>query len=117
LTFTNALLANANLADCYNDSGTVTLVTSRTLIEKNGLGGNACGTPGYTGDAIVGPLADNGGDTFTHALLDSSPAIDAGTDAGCPATDQRGRLRLGICDIGAFERVLDVYLPVVVRDN
>jgi hypothetical protein len=117
LTLTNALLAKSNKADCYNDSGTVTLVTSRTLIEKNGLSGNACGMPAYTGDAIIGPLADNGGGTFTHALLDGSPAIDAGTDTGCPTTDQRGRLRLGTCDIGAFERVIDVYLPAVVRDG
>jgi hypothetical protein len=56
---------------------------------------------------LVGPLADNGGTTQTHALLPGSPAIDAGgTNAnGCPATDQRGITRpQGMaCDIGAFE--------------
>ena len=29
-------------------------------------------------DPLLGPLADNGGPTFTHALLPGSPAIDAG---------------------------------------
>ena len=29
-------------------------------------------------DPMLGPLQDNGGPTFTHALLTGSPAIDAG---------------------------------------
>jgi len=54
------------------------------------------------------PLADNGGPTRTHALLESSPAVDAGT-AGTfvPDTDQRGegfpRVVGGGLDMGAFE--------------
>jgi carbohydrate binding protein with CBM11 domain len=58
------------------------------------------------GTALLGPLADNGGPTPTHALLDGSPAIDT-ADAGlCPATDQRGvaRPQGPGCDVGAFER-------------
>ena len=53
----------------------------------------------------LGPLADNGGPTLTMALLPGSPAIDAGTALGAPATDQRGVPRpqgAGV-DIGAFE--------------
>ena len=63
-------------------------------------------------NANIGPLADNGGSTFTHALLSGSPAINAGDPAsvagqnGVPAFDQRGtgfdRVR-GPVDIGAFE--------------
>ncbi|MBI3242468.1 MAG: CSLREA domain-containing protein [Chloroflexi bacterium] len=68
--------------------------------------------------ANLGPLADNGGPTFTHALLTGSPAIDAGDPAGCKdrfgatlETDQRGVSRPqdgdndppANCDIGAFE--------------
>ena len=64
--------------------------------------------------AQLAPLADNGGATKTHALLPNSPAINAGNNCvltanGCgdnnPAvpTDQRGRLRAGNVDIGAFE--------------
>ncbi len=53
---------------------------------------------------LLGPLADNGGLTQTHALLAGSPAIDAGgTD--CAGSDQRGLPR-GTCDIGAYELVL-----------
>ena len=39
----------------------------------------------------------------TFALLPGSLAIDAGDDASCEATDQRGESRVGICDIGATE--------------
>jgi hypothetical protein len=53
----------------------------------------------------IGPLADNGGPTLTHALLPGSPAIDAGDEATCPAVDQRGvaRPQGAACDIGAYE--------------
>ena len=53
----------------------------------------------------LGPLQNNGGPTFTHALLCGSPAIDAGDNTDAPATDQRGFLRIvgGVIDIGAYE--------------
>ena len=61
-------------------------------------------------DPLLGPLQDNGGPTFTHALLAGSPAIDAGDDDVVNAplfltTDQRGQARLQgqHVDIGAFE--------------
>jgi len=56
-------------------------------------------------DPILGPLANNGGGTFTHALLPDSPAIDAMYHLECPASDQRGveRPQGADCDIGAFE--------------
>ena len=58
-------------------------------------------------DPKLGALQDNGGSTYTHALTTDSPAIDAGNPAGCIgsdgllATDQRGALRFGRCDMGA----------------
>ena len=64
-------------------------------------------------DPLLGPLADNGGSTETHALLEGSPAIDAIAEADCidlaggPVDeDQRGvdRPQGAGCDIGAFER-------------
>jgi len=57
-------------------------------------------------DPKLGPLADNGGPTRTHALLLGSPAIDAASTPGCPSTDQRGVLRPqgAACDIGSYER-------------
>jgi CSLREA domain-containing protein len=55
---------------------------------------------------LLGPLANNGGLTQTHALLAGSPAID-GVVSGCPppATDQRGvsRPQGARCDVGAYE--------------
>ena len=42
--------------------------------------GNQVGTGGSPIDALLGPLADNGGPTQTHALRVDSPALDAGSD-------------------------------------
>jgi CSLREA domain-containing protein len=55
---------------------------------------------------LLGPLADNGGPTRTHALLAGSPAINAGSgDCPPPDSDQRGvtRPQGPACDIGAYE--------------
>ena len=57
-------------------------------------------------DPLLGPLQDNGGPTFTHALLPGSPAIDAISVAQCAiTTDQRGvaRPQGAACDMGAYE--------------
>ena len=68
-------------------------------------------------DPLLGSLADNGGPTFTHALLPGSSAIDAGscTDSedSPVTTDQRGAARpQGVtCDVGAFEFTLSA-VPV-----
>lgn len=53
----------------------------------------------------LGPLADNGGFAMTHALLDGSPAIDAGVTCPPPAADERGvpRPQGAGCDSGAYE--------------
>jgi predicted outer membrane repeat protein len=42
---------------------------------------------------LLGPLQDNGGPTFTHALLPLSPAIDKGKNVTSSTTDQRGFAR------------------------
>jgi len=88
---------------------------------------------GYTGegninlDPLLGPLADNGGFTMTHALLPGSPAIDTASLAVCPATDQRGYYRpidgdgngTPRCDMGAYEYgsvlVFYSYLPLLLH--
>jgi CSLREA domain-containing protein len=49
----------------------------------------------------LGRLANNGGSTFTHALLAGSPAINGGGGGAAP-TDQRGVPRRAP-DIGAYE--------------
>jgi hypothetical protein len=58
---------------------------------------------------MLGPLQNNGGPTFTHALLPGSPAIDAGDPNFTPPPDydQRGpgfvRVFNGRIDVGSFE--------------
>jgi hypothetical protein len=60
-------------------------------------------------DPMLGPLQNNGGTTFTHALLVGSPAIDAGDPNFTPPPffDQRGpgfnRVVNGRIDKGSFE--------------
>ena len=86
--------------------------------------GDQVGTIASPLDPLLAALADNGGDTKTHALQTGSSAIDAGdtnsggtTNGGCVAidsstinTDQRNRFRAqgtnkgdSGCDIGAYE--------------
>jgi predicted outer membrane repeat protein/parallel beta-helix repeat protein len=56
---------------------------------------------------LLGPLANNGGPTQTHALLAGSPAIDTGSNPLALPFDQRGtgfvRTAGAQTDIGAFE--------------
>jgi hypothetical protein len=56
---------------------------------------------------LLGPLADNGGPTRTHALLPGSPAINTGSNPLGLATDQRGtgfpRVSGAAADMGAYE--------------
>lgn len=64
-------------------------------------------------DPGLGALALNGGGTKTMAITETSPAVDAGTDAGATGTDQRDLTRPSDfpaipnvgdgSDIGAFE--------------
>ncbi|MGH7885179.1 MAG: choice-of-anchor Q domain-containing protein, partial [Thermodesulfobacteriota bacterium] len=109
VSITNSIVSGNTAADsgdnCYNDGGT---------INDNGNNLSNDGTCNFSGDnnpsINLGPLADNGGPTLTHALLSGSSAIDTGNDAVCNASpvngeDQRGisRPQLNSCDIGAFE--------------
>ena len=57
-------------------------------------------------DPMLYPLAFNGGLTRTHALMDGSPAIDAGNNSAALVYDQRLLPRVvgANADIGAFER-------------
>lgn len=120
VSFQNSIVAN-NGTDCSS-----IIRGSFADIGWNLDSDNSCAFAALPGvNPQLGALADNGGPTFTHALLTNSPAIDAGNPAGCtwdddsnPATtevlltqDQRGTTRpldgdsngSLICDIGAYE--------------
>ena len=104
----NTIVANSTGAEC---AGAAAVISSgHNLASDNSCGlGGAGDVPNR--DPMLGALASNGGPTQTHALLAGSPAIDAGDNAGCPATDQRGFAPpadgdgngSAVCDIGAYE--------------
>jgi hypothetical protein len=96
----NAILANNGGESCAG----VAPAAAITREGRNISDDDTCGGPAQImiGDPEIGPLADNGGPTRTHALLAGSPAINAGTS--CSVTvDQRHTPRDAACDIGAFE--------------
>ena len=74
---------------------------------SDGVNGDFVGTAANPIDPLLGTLQDNGGSTPTIALLNGSPAINAGSNPLSLETDQRGegfaRVRGGQADIGAFE--------------
>jgi uncharacterized repeat protein (TIGR01451 family) len=89
---------------------------SNNLIENNAgyFGGVASNA-----DPSLGPLQDNGGPTFTRALLPGSPAIDTGsTTCPPPPTDQRGvgRPQGTACDIGSYEFIFSADLSLIKTD-
>jgi hypothetical protein len=104
----NSIVAGNSGDQCFLapfGAGTVSLTSDG----GNLLGDGTCAAGAddvQTADAGLGPLADNGGPTRTHALLAGSAAIDAGLSAQAPATDQRGVARPQGAgpDSGAFER-------------
>ena len=75
----------------------------------------ATGADVLTGPANLGPLADNGGPTKTHALLAGSAAIDAAKD--CTVSDDQRYVSRPqppgpACDLGAYE--YDDYVKVAI---
>jgi hypothetical protein len=54
-------------------------------------------------DPQLGPLQDNGGPTLTMAVLAGSPALNAGDPSQLGVADQRGVLRTGGVNIGAYQ--------------
>ena len=95
-------------ANISNSGGTVTSLGYNLSSDD---GGGFLTGPGdqINTDPMLGPLQDNGGPTFTHALLPASPAIDTGDPNFTPPPffDQRGpgfdRVVNGRIDIGSFE--------------
>lgn len=106
LNFSNTIIANSvNSQDCgVWTEGTGSIGTNTHNLVMDGTC-SAGGTDFVSGDPLLGPLADNGGLTQTHALLADSPAKDSGNCTSAPIFDQRGEDRpIGLsCDRGAFE--------------
>src|SRR5205807_9878515 len=109
LEIANTVLnAGASGPNISNHGGTV-ISHGYNVCSDNG--GGFLNGPGdqINTNPILGPLQDNGGLTFTHALLPGSPAIDAGDPNFTPPpfNDQRGsgypRVVNGRIDKGSFE--------------
>jgi hypothetical protein len=117
LSITNSIVAHNTGSNC---GGVI------TSLGHNIEDSTSCSFPA-TGDlSSTSPMLDEvgyfGGSTLVYGLLASSPAVDAGDDAACPATDQRGVSRVNgmRCDIGAFELEVDtfrLYLPIVPNQS
>jgi CSLREA domain-containing protein len=126
MSLRNTVVANNDGGDCV---GSIVSFGHNLSVDGScGLGG-----PGdILGAApLLGELADNGGGTPTLALLDESPAIDAGDPSGCRDfaditlfSDQRGFVRpvdgdgdgQARCDIGAYEAWSVAPIPTPTPD-
>jgi filamentous hemagglutinin family protein len=106
--------------------GTLTF-TGPNIVGVNGVSGISGTVGGVTPITPIGAastvisttLANNGGPTQTFALVSGSPAINAGSNAGVAATDQRGLPRIfgDRVDIGSFESQPTIIFPAVLRST
>jgi CSLREA domain-containing protein len=118
----NTIIAGNDNDECLNSSGTAITSNGNNISGDATCGFSAGGDQPGT-DPLLGLLADNGGFSKTHALLPGSPALDAGTNSGCPASDQRGVNRpidgdtdgTATCDVGAYEGMINLFLPLITR--
>ncbi len=110
LRLRNTILRAGTGVNLVNDGGTIT--SDGRNLSSDAAGGPAGSAPGgflnnagdiRNTDPQLAALANNGGPTQTHALLSTSPAINAGDDTLAPSRDQRSYVRSGVSDIGAFE--------------
>jgi len=107
----NTIVAG-NASPVSNDCNGTVISNGYNLVQDTA----ACVIAGDPTGNILGaasgllPLADNGGPTRTMMPAVGSPAVDAGSNAFCPRTDQRGVPRPRdagaglVCDMGAVER-------------
>jgi hypothetical protein len=133
VTLHNTILADntANTA-AKNVYGTLDTSSSYNLLGLGTTGGLSHGTNGNivltSGTAGLTALGDYGGPTMTHALLSTSPALDAGSDMIVTTIlfDQRGEDRTvdipsvggsEQVDIGAFEAGNTNTLIVTIDDD
>jgi CSLREA domain-containing protein len=119
ITMTNSIMAANPGGDCIPYfPGILTVIGTASLD-----GDNSCGLAGPGNlpgvDPRLGPLADHGGPTDTHAPLAGSPVVDRADSAACPAVDQRGAARPqgAGCDIGAYEQDTPPPPPATVVVN
>ena len=90
-----------------NEGQDVHITEDATIVRYAACLAGDGGVEGWLGgDPLLSELGDHGGFTWTHTLLEGSPAIDV-VQAGNVAIDQRGVFRPQgqACDLGAVEHV------------
>ena len=132
LTIGNSIVSG-NTASLGREIRNVSIFTSQGYnlfgySEDSGLSGATASAtdiiPTVALGQIIGPLANNGGPTQTHALVLNSPALDAGDPTSTVTTDQRGGQRgsAGLnagsrIDIGAYEATSSVLVTNTLDTN
>ena len=112
----NTIVAADSAASSADVAVTGTLNSQGYNLIGDGSGGSGfadtdlVGTTANPIDPRLGPLADNGGPTQTMALLPGSPAVDAGDPAQLGVPDQRGLVRSGGVNIGAYQASATAFL-------
>ena len=99
---------SANGADCFgtfvSDGYNLIAISTPSAGFVDGVNHDIVGTAATPLLVFLGPLQDNGGPTDTTAILFSgSYPVNAANGATAPTHDQRGFIRSGNADIGAFE--------------
>jgi hypothetical protein len=123
----NNTKANGSVpSDFYQVASTSATITPATITGASNLVMSASfplpfGFNVTIADPMLGPLQNNGGPTFTHALLPGSPALALGNNKAALMFDQRGpgfsRTTGSTSDIGAFEYNATVLPPLVNPDQ
>jgi hypothetical protein len=107
MTTGNTILAGNSAATSPDVSGALNSQGYNLIGDGTGGSGfdptDQVGTSANPIDPMLGPLQGNGGPTQTMALLPGSPALNAGDPAQLGTADQRGVVRSGGVNIGAYQ--------------
>lgn len=104
----HALVSGYDLEGVFTSAGNNLIGTPDTATGFiDGFQNDIVGSNAQRIDPVLSVLQDNGGATFTHAILAGSLAIDAGDNTDGVVIDQRGAIRPTdtTSDIGAYEIV------------
>jgi hypothetical protein len=126
-TSSGSAVYNARVFKAYNSiitapSGKIACFQAMDAGNYNLSSDDSCGMGILIADPLLGVLQDNGGYTWTHALLTLSPAIDTADPSNCVSEDQRAKPRpvdgdgdgTPACDVGAYEMSLtQIFLPLI----
>jgi len=107
VTLVSTIVANPSAGPNCVIGGTGSIVSSGNNLDSANTCQFVAASDIINANPLLGPLANNGGPTQTHALLALSPAIDKGANPLGLTTDQRGagfpRVIGAAIDIGSFE--------------